>query len=100
MPFSDFKKHAVYTRALVDDLMNVPYNWVKDRMVRPIKYMVYYIFVNPGPRLQAAGTAKQCITVELLEVMNTQTGPYKEAETIEDEDIKRIAGVLYGGEFF
>jgi len=30
--------------------------------------------------------------------MNTQTGPYKEAETIEDEDIKRIAGVLYGGE--
>lgn len=34
MPFSDFKKHAVYTRALVDDLINTPYNWVKGRMVR------------------------------------------------------------------
>lgn len=29
--------------------------------------------------------------------MNNQTGPYKEAETIEDEDIKRITGVVYGG---
>ena len=34
MPFSDFKKHAVYTRVLVDDLMNTPFNWVKSRMVR------------------------------------------------------------------
>lgn len=40
MPFSDFKKHAVYTRALVDDLMNTPYNWVKGRMVRPIIHFV------------------------------------------------------------
>ena len=39
MPFSDFKKHAVYTRGLVDDLMNTPYNWVKARMVRP---MIWY----------------------------------------------------------
>ena len=29
--------------------------------------------------------------------MNNQTGPYREAETIDDEDIKRITGVLYGG---
>ena len=29
--------------------------------------------------------------------MNNQTGPYKEAETIDEEDIKRITGVLYGG---
>ena len=29
--------------------------------------------------------------------MNSQTGPYKEAETIDDEDIRRITGVLYGG---
>ena len=36
MPFSDFKKHALYTRALVDDLINTPYNWVKGRMVRPM----------------------------------------------------------------
>lgn len=76
MPFSDFKKHAVYTRALVDDLMNVPFNWVKSRM--------------------AAGTARQCIAADLLETMNNQTGPYRESETIDEEDIKRITGVLYG----
>jgi hypothetical protein len=29
--------------------------------------------------------------------MSTQTGPYREAETIDEEDIKRITGVLYGG---
>ena len=29
--------------------------------------------------------------------MSNQTGPYREAETIEDEDIKRITGVVYGG---
>jgi len=29
--------------------------------------------------------------------MNTQTGPYKEAETIDEDDIKRITGVVYGG---
>jgi len=28
--------------------------------------------------------------------MNKQTGPYKEAETIDDEDVKRITGVLFG----
>jgi hypothetical protein len=32
--------------------------------------------------------------------MNTQTGPYREAETIDEEDIKRITGVLYGGKAF
>ena len=31
--------------------------------------------------------------------MNNQTGPYREAETIDEEDIKRITGVLYGGAF-
>jgi len=31
--------------------------------------------------------------------MNTQTGPYKEAETIDEDDIKRITGVVYGGKF-
>lgn len=36
MPFSDFKKHAVYTRTLVDDLINTPYNRVKGKMVRPM----------------------------------------------------------------
>ena len=29
--------------------------------------------------------------------MGSQTGPYREAETIEEEDIRRITGVLYGG---
>jgi len=33
MPFSGFKKHAIITRALVDDLINIPYNLVKGRMV-------------------------------------------------------------------
>jgi len=45
MPFSDFKKHAVYTRALVADLLNVPYNWVKGRMVSPTGYLVDCIHV-------------------------------------------------------
>jgi len=30
--------------------------------------------------------------------MGAQTGPYREAETIDEEDIRRITGVLYGGE--
>ena len=29
--------------------------------------------------------------------MGGQTGPYREAETIDEEDIRRITGVLYGG---
>jgi len=29
--------------------------------------------------------------------MSAQTGPYREAETIDEEDIKKITGVLYGG---
>jgi len=29
--------------------------------------------------------------------MNTQTGPYREVETINEDDIKRIIGVVYGG---
>jgi len=29
--------------------------------------------------------------------MGAQTGPYREAETIDEEDIRRITGVLYGG---
>ena len=29
--------------------------------------------------------------------MSNQTGPYREAETIDEDDIKRITGVLYGG---
>jgi len=29
--------------------------------------------------------------------MNSQTGPYREAETIDEDDIKRITGVVYGG---
>ena len=41
--------------------------------------------------------ATQCIAVDVLEVMSTQSGPYREAETIEEDDIKRITGVLYGG---
>jgi len=49
MPFSDFKKHAVYTRALVDDLMNTPYNWVKGRMVRPMNQLAMVAFpLTPG----------------------------------------------------
>jgi len=48
MPFSDFKKHAVYTRALVDDLMNTPYNWVKGRMVRPMNQLVVAFSLTPG----------------------------------------------------
>jgi len=46
MPFSDFKKHAVSTRALVDDLMNVPYNWVKGRMVGSTNCFVDYLLVD------------------------------------------------------
>lgn len=97
MPFSDFKKHAVYTRVLVDDLMNTPFNWVKSKMVRSKRHLTGCALVNHRPRLQAAGTARQCIAVDLLETMNNQTGPYKESETLEEEDIKRITGVLYGG---
>jgi hypothetical protein len=48
MPFSDFKKHAVYTRALVDDLINTPYNWVKGRMVRPIHCFMDCLPINPS----------------------------------------------------
>jgi len=48
MPFSDFKKHAVYTRALVDDLINTPYNWVKGRMVRPIDWCAT-LLLTPDP---------------------------------------------------
>jgi len=29
--------------------------------------------------------------------MNTQTGPYREVETIDEDDIKSITGVVYGG---
>ena len=50
MPFSDFKKHAVYTRALVDDLINTPYNWVKGRMVRLINHIVGFLLVKLRPR--------------------------------------------------
>lgn len=98
MPFSDFKKHAVLTRALVDDLMNTPYNWVKGRMVRPATWCAIRPLTLDIPiYFQAAGTATQCIAVELLETMNNQTGPYREAETIDEEDVKRITGVVYGG---
>jgi hypothetical protein len=51
MPFSDFKKHAVYTRALVEDLINTPYNWVKDRVVRPINRCMGWLLVNPRSKL-------------------------------------------------
>jgi hypothetical protein len=50
MPFSDFKKHAVYTRALVDDLINTPYNWVKGKMVRPISRFMGCLLVEPRPQ--------------------------------------------------
>ena len=46
MPFSDFKKHAVSTRALVDGVVNTPYNWVKDRMVGPPNCFVDCLLVN------------------------------------------------------
>jgi len=50
MPFSDFKKHAVYTRALVDDLINTPYNWVKGRMVRPMIWCAALsLTLDPSP---------------------------------------------------
>jgi len=29
--------------------------------------------------------------------MNTQAGPYREVETIDEDDIKSITGVVYGG---
>jgi len=29
--------------------------------------------------------------------MSTQTGPYREAETIEDDDVRDIAGVVHAG---
>jgi len=48
MPFSDFKKHAVYTRALVDDLINTPYNWVKGKMVRPMDHFIGRLLVDLG----------------------------------------------------
>lgn len=30
--------------------------------------------------------------------MNNQTGPYREGETIDDDDIMKVTGMLYGGE--
>ena len=35
---------------------------------------------------------------DLLETMRTQTGPHKEGEAIDEDDIKRIGGAVYGGE--
>lgn len=32
-PFSGFKKHALYTRSLVDRFFDEPYQWVKARVV-------------------------------------------------------------------
>lgn len=32
-PFSGFKKHALYTRSLVERFFDEPYQWVKTRMV-------------------------------------------------------------------
>lgn len=43
------------------------------------------------------GTASQCITVDLLEMMRTQSGPYRASETIDMTDILHIGGVLYAG---
>ena len=47
---------------------------------------------------QAEGTATQCIAVDLLETMRTQSGPYRASETIDTSDILHIGGVLYAGE--
>ncbi|KAF9645975.1 cytochrome P450 [Thelephora ganbajun] len=77
-PFSGFKKHAVYTRSLVERFFDEPYQWIKTHMVE--------------------GTAKQCITVDLMETMRTQSGPYRASETIDTTDVLHIGSVLYAGE--
>jgi len=50
MPFSGFKKHAVITRAIVEDHLNIPYNWVKGRMVGSTDYLMDRLLVNHRSR--------------------------------------------------
>jgi hypothetical protein len=47
---------------------------------------------------QAEGTAPPSITLELIETMRTQSGPYRASETLDTADILHIGGVLYAGE--
>ncbi|KAF9649726.1 cytochrome P450 [Thelephora ganbajun] len=74
-PFSGFKKHTVYTRSLVERFYHEPFQWLKTRM--------------------AEGAVKQCITVDLMETMRTQSGPHRPSETIDSTDILHISSALY-----
>jgi len=76
MPFSGFKRHALYTRTLVQSMLSIPYQHVKTQM--------------------ANGTSSSCVVADLLEILNSQkTGMESPTEILDDEDVKHIGGGLY-----
>jgi len=75
MPLSGFKRHALYTRGLVQSLFDTPYQYIKAQI--------------------ANGTASPCMAADLLEILNSQTGSESPNEIIDDLDVKLIVGVLY-----
>ncbi|KAI0640974.1 cytochrome P450 [Trametes meyenii] len=71
MPGAGFKRNAFRIRGLVRNLMDLPYNMVKNAMV--------------------SGNARPCFTASLLEGVYRRNGITPE----EEEDIKGAAGVIY-----
>ncbi|CCL99826.1 uncharacterized protein FIBRA_01850 [Fibroporia radiculosa] len=71
-PGAGFKRKAFEVRALVRNMLDTPFNMVKNAML--------------------SGTASPCFTASLLEEMINSKSPTEEDE----DDIKGAAGVLYG----
>jgi len=76
-PFSGFKRRALETRDALNDMINIPFDIVKEAM--------------------RSGTAKPCFVSSLLEAHYSADKQTNDAE--EEDDIKWAAGTLYlGGE--
>ncbi|KAJ3487101.1 hypothetical protein NLI96_g3767 [Meripilus lineatus] len=73
LPGSGWKRNALAIRALGEEMINYPYNMVKEKM--------------------AAGTAKPCLVTRLIGEYANKEGEL--AAEVED-DIKNAAAVLYG----
>lgn len=92
MPGAGFKRHALRTRAKVRNMHDAPYEMVRKTIVRCESPIDTY---SHSHLVKAAGTAIPSFTSTLISD-NLSAG---KCPVHDEEDIKGVAGTLYGGDF-
>lgn len=88
-----FKVNALKTRKAVEAMMNIPFDQVKEDMVRTFKNLCG-VKIHKNSFIQKSGKAVPCYISTLLDAHRDHSGFISPED---EEDIKGSAGTLFAG---